>query len=242
MPLFICGRSTNPGLVSKISKARKMTKNHYYRDDPAFVVLQIVFLVAVTLAFGIATVSRPLHILYNMLYQVAMNYLAVGALMTTGVWLFVNRVLMGSGQLHEIRRQVDWQHSFDIHCDAYFVYFVCTHVGQFILLPVVLGDSFLCRLIANSLYALGVAAYCMHTFRGYVDLPMLTHQHVLLYPAVLDCCLTVDDFVTHLNMSHGTSQRLAVERLMSETNQGGEEYKKLVFASSRTVKILCVTI
>lgn len=180
-----------------------MTKNHYYRDDPAFVVLQIVFLIAVTLAFGMATVSRPLTILYNMVYQVAMNYLAVGALLSTGVWLFVNRVLMGSGQLHEIRRQVDWQHSFDIHCDAYFVYFVCTHVGQFVLLPVVLGDSFLCRLIANSLYAVGVAAYCMHTFRGYIDLPTLTHQHVLLYPAVgwilVSLLMT---FVTHLNMSH----------------------------------------
>jgi len=194
---------TNPSLVSRISKARKMTKNHYHRDDPAFVVLQILFLTAVTAAYGFATGSRLLHVVYNVVYQVGINYVTVGALIATGTWTYANRFLMTTGQLHEVRKDVEWQHAFDIHCNGYFTYFAWTHVLQFILLPILLRDNFFAQFLANAVYCVGVTAYCYSTLHGFLELPTLNGQKVFLYPAVVFVAFTVlATIVSRLNYTH----------------------------------------
>lgn len=194
---------TNPSLITKISKARKMTKNHYHRDDPAFIVLQVVFLAIVTIAFGLATASRPLHIVYEVLYQIGINYCTAGALIATATWTFANRFLMGSGHLHEVRREVEWQHSFDMHCNSYFPYFVWTQVLSFVLLPILLHDNFFAQVVANGLYSAGVVAYCYNTFRGYLELPMLVKQQVFMYPAIGFVTLALlATLTTRINLVH----------------------------------------
>ncbi len=194
---------TNPSLVFKISKARKMTKNHYYRDDPAFVVLQVVFIAIMTLLFGLVMSARPLKIVYTVIYECGINYLVVGALVASGMWLYTNRFLMGAAMLHEVRKEVEWQYCFDVHCNSYFPYFVLTHVIHFVLLPVVSGNSFLSRLIANALYAAGASAYLFVSFKGYLELPMLHHQQLILYPiAFIVVLAAVGTLVTSINMSH----------------------------------------
>lgn len=195
---------TNPSLVSKISKARKMTKNYYYRDDPAFVVLQCFFIVVVTLAYGLATGSRAGHILYEVVYQLTLNYLALGALLATGTWLFANKFLMGAQvHLHEVRREVEWQHSFDIHCNGYFPYFIWTHVVQYALLPLLLRSNFFAQMASNTLFAVGVVSYCYSTLHGYLELPTLVRQEVFLYPAVAFVgVLGLLTITTHINLTH----------------------------------------
>jgi hypothetical protein len=194
---------TNPQYVSKISKARKMTKNHYYRDDPAFLVLQVVFLAVVTTAYGIATVARPAHVVYEVLYQVSINYLTLGALTSTGAWIFANRFLMAGGHLHEVRREMEWQHAFDVHCNGYFSYFVWTQVVPYLLLPVLLHGGFFPQLIANALYCVGVCAYSYTTLHGYLELPTLVRQHMFLYPAIAFTTIVVlMTLTTHINLVH----------------------------------------
>lgn len=194
---------TNPSLVSRISKARKMTKNHYHRDDPAFVVLQMLFLAAVTIACGVTTGSRVLHVIYNVLYQIGINYVTVGALISTGTWWYANRFLMASGHLHEVRKDVEWQHAYDIHCNGYFAYFAWTHVLQFLLLPILLRDNFFAQFLANTIYAAGITAYCYNTLHGFLELPTLVGQKVFLYPAVAFAAFTLlATIVSHLNYTH----------------------------------------
>eukprot|EP00667_Euglena_gracilis_P030033 EG_transcript_40908 len=53
-----------PQTVFRASKHRKLTKNHWSRDDPAFVVLQVLFLVCATVAYLLAfspTVSQGIR-------------------------------------------------------------------------------------------------------------------------------------------------------------------------------------
>ncbi|ESL06549.1 hypothetical protein TRSC58_05775 [Trypanosoma rangeli SC58] len=172
-----------PSLVSKMSKARKMTKNHYHRDDPAFLVLQVLALVITVVAYGLALKGSPLQIIYNILYEVGVTYLLIGVIMTTLTWVFANQFLMSSsGHLHEVSREADWHYSFDIHCNGFFPYFVWTRVIQFMLLPLLLQPSFLACLISNCLYMVGYVLYAYIVFLGYLELPMLVQQQKLVYP------------------------------------------------------------
>ena len=194
---------TTPASVSKMTKARKVTKNHYYRDDPGFIVLQCFFLIVSSVVFGVALQSRILHVLYNILYSVAIDYFVVGGIAASATWAYANKFLMTSSHLHEVRREVEWQHSFDIHCNGYFPYFMITHVLQFALLPLLVQDTFLARLVANSMYTVALATYFYNTFRGYVELPMLARQQTFLYPMLgVVCIAVVATVTTSINMTH----------------------------------------
>lgn len=196
---------TNPQYVSKINKARKMTKNHYHRDDPAFLVLQVLFLVVVTSAFGMATAARPAHVIYEVLYQIGINYFTLGALISTAAWMFANRFLMANSHLHEVRREMEWQHAFDVHCNSYVAYFMWTQVAPFVLLPVLLHDGFLPQLLSNVLYCVGVCAYCYTTLHGYLELPTLVRQHAFLYPAIaFSAIVGLMTLTTNVNLVHYT--------------------------------------
>ena len=195
---------TSPSVVFKMSKARKMMKNHYYRDDPAFVVLQTVFLAVATVAFGLAMHANVGRIIYNVIYDCGINYFVLGAILASGTWAVANRLLMATSvAMHEVRREVEWQYCFDIHYNAFFPYFALTHVLHFFHLPLTVGDSFFAQLVANLIYAGGATAYLFVTFRGFVELPMLERQQVFLYPVVAVATLAVlATLTTHINMSH----------------------------------------
>lgn len=170
-----------PSLVNKMSRARKMTKNHYHRDDPAFIVLQVLALVIVVVACGLALKGSFFQIVYNVLYEVIVNYFLAGVIIATVTWVFANRFLMAAGHVHEVRYGVDWHYSFDIHCNGFFPYFMWTRVIQFIFLPSLLQSSFLACLVSNSLYMIGCILYAYILFLGYLELPMLRQQQKLMY-------------------------------------------------------------
>jgi hypothetical protein len=167
-------------------------------------VLQLLFLAVSTVAFGLALQARPFRILYNVVYECGVSYLLVGGGIATGMWHLVNRLLMAPATgAHEVRREAEWQYCLDIHCNAYFAYFALTHVAHFVLLPIVLGHSFIARFLANAVFAAGAVAYLYVTFRGYLELPALQQQVVLLYPAFAVAGLFVlATLFTSFNMSH----------------------------------------
>ncbi|KAH9601729.1 UNC-50 [Trypanosoma melophagium] len=194
-----------PSLVNKMCRARKMTKNHYHRDDPAFIVLQVLALVITIVAYGLALKGGPFQILYNVLYEVVLNYFISGLIMTTITWIFVSRFLINGGYTHGVSREVDWHYSFDIHCNGYFPYFMWTKVVQFILLPLLLQTSFFASFTSNSLYMIGSILYGYVVFLGYLELPMLTQQQKLMYPvAVIVLCIFLITIFTSWNLTQWT--------------------------------------
>jgi hypothetical protein len=59
-------------------------KNQWSRDDPAFVVVQIAFLVAASLAYGVAFgIQSSSHFLRLVIGSVLVEFLACGALIAT---------------------------------------------------------------------------------------------------------------------------------------------------------------
>jgi hypothetical protein len=171
-----------PQSVFRASKHRKLTKNHWSRDDPAFVVLQVFFLVCAAAAYVVAFAPTVGQGVRCVLWEVVVHYLLTGMCVATATWYFSNQRLLTRGLSHSTRQEVEWLHAFDIHCNAFFPLFLTLYVVQYMLLPVLLAGSVFSRLLANGLYAAAFAHYFYVTFVGFLELPILRGQECFLYP------------------------------------------------------------
>jgi UNC-50 family len=117
--------STRPQVVYKTAYYRKQTKNHWARDDPAFVALQIVFLIIASIAYSVAFRIKVMGVISFVLASVFWNWLAMGLLIATACREIANRhlALNQSSTVH-VRQQVEWLFAFDIHCNSFFPVFV----------------------------------------------------------------------------------------------------------------------
>jgi len=86
---------------------------------------------------------------------------------------------------HAVEQEVEWLYAFDVHANAFFCSFLVTYVLQYFLLPLLLGRSFVCCILSNTLYAGATAWYSYITYLGYTALPFLGNtQKFLWYPVV----------------------------------------------------------
>ncbi|GAX11104.1 hypothetical protein FisN_9Hh195 [Fistulifera solaris] len=176
--------STRPQVVYKTSYYRKQTKNHWARDDPAFVAMQAVFLVVAGIAYSVAFRISLQGAISFLLYTVLWNWLGLGLLIATICREIANRQLVVQQSTSHVRQQVEWLYAFDIHCNSFFPVFVLLYVVQFFLLPVILQEGLLSLVIANSIYAGALSWYWYITHLGYRALPFLSHTEVFLFPIV----------------------------------------------------------
>ena len=164
---------------------RKQTKNHWARDDPAFLVVQAGMVALGSLAYAIA--FRHMNLwgyLWSIFYSLIVDWLLTGFLISSMFSSLANRYLRQSHS-HTVTQSVEWLYAFDVHANAFFVSYLITYVLQYILLPIVLGKGALSCVVANSLYAVAAIWYSYITYLGYTTLPFLGNTQVFLwYP----CC------------------------------------------------------
>lgn len=138
--------------------------------------------------------------LYFMFHSVVVNYLASGILLASvGRFIANNHLLStsasslpsgttispvssGSSSVHIVRQEVEWMYAFDVHCNAFWLFFVIVYGVQFFLLPIVLGKGFGSFLVSNLLYSAGFFGYFYVTHLGYRALPFLSSTEVFLFP------------------------------------------------------------
>jgi UNC-50 family len=116
--------STRPQTVYKTAYYRKQTKNHWARDDPAFVALQAVFLVIASIAYSVAFRIKVPGAISFLLSSVLWNWLGMGILLATAGREIANRHLTNHQSSSHVRQQVEWLYAFDIHCNSFFPVFV----------------------------------------------------------------------------------------------------------------------
>jgi len=174
--------STRPHVVYKTSYYRKQTKNHWARDDPAFVALQLVFLLVASVAYSVSFRAPLTEGIAFLLYSILLNWLACGLVVATLGREIANRHLTDHKSSSHVRQSVEWLYAFDIHCNAFFPLFVVLYGVQFFLLPLVLGKSLFALIISNTLYAASLAWYWYVTHLGYRALPFLSQTEVFLFP------------------------------------------------------------
>lgn len=159
--------STRPHVVYKTAYYRKQTKNHWARDDPAFLFLQGIFLVVATIAYSVAFRAPLSTALAFLLHSVVWNWLVCGVIVATLGKELASRHLTSLQSNTHVRQTVEWWYAFDIHCNAFFPMFCLLWGVQFFLLPIVLGKSFWALLLSNTLYAASLTWYWYITHLGY---------------------------------------------------------------------------
>mmetsp|Transcript_28357 Transcript_28357/g.39909 ORF Transcript_28357/g.39909 Transcript_28357/m.39909 type:complete len:299 (+) Transcript_28357:156-1052(+) len=174
--------TTRPHVVYKTSYYRKQTKNHWARDDPAFCVLQVLFLLVSSIAYGVSFRIAASSVIGFIINSILWNWLVAGLLIATLGREIANRYLTVHQSSSHVRQSVEWLYAFDIHCNAFFPLFIVLYVVQFFLLPLILGRSLLALIVANTLYAVAFAWYWYITHLGYRALPFLSNTEVFLFP------------------------------------------------------------
>jgi len=155
--------------VYKMAYYRKQTKNHWARDDPCFVFLQIIFLVISSIAYCIAFRNENIimSIINFSFHSIAINFLLTGVLVSTITRSIANKHLTLHNSTSHVRQQVEWLYAFDIHCNSFFPLFMLLYVVEFFLLPFVLTSSFVSFIISNTLFAISFSWYFFLTHLGY---------------------------------------------------------------------------
>lgn len=122
------------------------TKSQYARDDPAFLVLLVIslcrkypevkhsnmehfttisLLSVSSFAISIVTHKSAVDRVFLLLYVVFVDFLVVGVIVATIMWLLVNKLFR---MKHE--QDVEWAYAFDIHINAFFPPSLLLHFFQ----------------------------------------------------------------------------------------------------------------
>ncbi|CAB9521763.1 unc-50 homolog [Seminavis robusta] len=189
--------TSRPHVVYKTSYYRKQTKNHWARDDPAFVALQGIFLIIACIAYAVAFKATITGGISFLLYSVLWNWLGAGFLIATIGREIANRHLTVHSSSSHVKQSVEWLYAFDIHCNAFFPLFVVLYAVQFFMLPVVLGSHFMAMVLGNTMYAAALSWYWYVTHLGYRTLPFLSNTEVFLFPIAAIVVVYVLNLILH---------------------------------------------
>jgi hypothetical protein len=158
---------TSPKVVYQHTKYHKQTKNQWARDDPAFVVILILFLVFATSAYCAAFGESAAHAALTITSVVFVHFLFAGLILATLCWFLTNSYLREEPNSHVVEQRVEWLYAFDVHCNSFFPAFVILYVLQYFLSPLLIAHGFFPALLSNLLFMVAISYYHYLNFLGY---------------------------------------------------------------------------
>ncbi|KAJ2782432.1 hypothetical protein GGI15_002923 [Coemansia interrupta] len=192
----------SPSRVYRNIYYHKQTKNQWARDDPSFMLLQTLGILVVTAAYSMVYGVGLAGFCRATVGLLGVNYLAAGGLLATLVWAAANRWMARRRSAHASEQRVEWMFAVDVHCNAFFLFFVFVYVVQFCFLPVVMRTSWMSLFLGNTLYAMAAAGYVYATYLGLHALPFLQRQEAVLYVIPAIALAYLWSLSVGFNMSH----------------------------------------
>eukprot|EP00747_Dinoflagellata_sp_TGD_P106744 gnl/TRDRNA2_/TRDRNA2_169939_c0_seq3.p1 gnl/TRDRNA2_/TRDRNA2_169939_c0~~gnl/TRDRNA2_/TRDRNA2_169939_c0_seq3.p1 ORF type:complete len:246 (-),score=34.12 gnl/TRDRNA2_/TRDRNA2_169939_c0_seq3:114-851(-) len=176
--LYLC---LAPRKVYQLTSYRKQTKNQWARDDPAFIVVLVFFLVVAAICYSLAFQAAGTSALRILANFILVHFVAAGALISTCAWWLADKYLRVKS-VHGMEQPIEWMYAFDIHCNSFFPLFLILYVVHFFLLPFLIQATLPATIVSNLLYAAALCYYTYITSLGYSTLPFLERTEVFLYP------------------------------------------------------------
>lgn len=100
---------------------------------------------------------------YFILYVVFVDFLLVGVITATIMWLVTNHFMREPNS-----ENVEWGYSFDVHINAQFPPLIILHFVMLIFYKALFSQEwFVARLLGNTLWLLATGYYYYITFLGY---------------------------------------------------------------------------
>lgn len=157
----------SPRKVYRSIYYRQQNRSHWARDDPSFVVLMALLVVASALAWGLAYAHGVFGILKLILYMVVVDFMAMAMVLSSAEW---------AAAQYLSKQPVEWAYSFDVHCNAFLVIYLYLYVLQFVLLPVLQRKNWISMFLGNTLYFAAFVHYFVIVFMGYSILSLRKPQ------------------------------------------------------------------
>ncbi|KAJ5080422.1 protein unc-50 [Anaeramoeba ignava] len=174
----------DPQKVYQATKFHRQTKNQWARDDPGFLLVQILFILISSIGFGICFRIDSFFAFLKLIFKsIFISFLLLGLSVSLIGWIISNKYLKKTG-LHIAEQFVEFQYSFDIHCNSYFPFFIITNIIVYLLLPIILSTSRISIIFGNFLYIFAYSVYFYITFLGYKVLPFIQKSYVFLFPLI----------------------------------------------------------
>lgn len=198
-----------PRKVYQLTSYRKQTKNQWARDDPAFVVVIVFFLVVASAAYGVALQVRGVGFLRIVGLFIGVHFVVIGSIVATFSWFISNKYLRVQS-FHGVEQRMEWMYAFDIHCNSFFPLFLVLYVLHYFLLPFLIQPTLAATVSSNLLYAAAWCYYSYITSLGYSTLPFLERTEVFLYPSVLVLVSAVACCIFRINLTRLSVRALGV--------------------------------
>ncbi len=194
-----------PAKVYRLTTLRKQTKNVWAREDASFVVLQLALLAGAAAAWGVAyevSLREPLSFLWLVLHAWG-QYLVGGALVATASWAVANKALRTSALPYSapVGTDADWAFAWDVHTNGFTTVFWLLYVAELLAAPLVLGESWMCTLTANALWACAITAYWYSAYLGWQTLPLVRRPNAFLAPAGAACVALLFATIFNVNVA-----------------------------------------
>ncbi|XP_073968784.1 unc50 RNA binding protein [Rhodnius prolixus] len=173
----------SPQKVYRNFQYRKQMKSQFARDDPAFFVLLLMWLVISSIGFIFVLGLSASAFIKFLLYILFVDCIFVGLCVATILWFVSNRYLIKPSCRGQ---DVEWGYAFDVHLNAFFPPLIILHVVQLFFYNVFISqDWFISRLLGNSLWFISFTYYIYITFLGYGSLQILHKTQLFLMPIFL---------------------------------------------------------
>ncbi|XP_028968721.1 protein unc-50 homolog [Galendromus occidentalis] len=171
----------SPQKVYRNFQYRKQTKDQFARDDPAFLVLLLMWMIVSCVAFVVLLGIHFLGFFKFLLWTIFIDCVGVGLVVATIVWIICNKYLIKPSC--RLTEDVEWGYCFDVHLNAFFPALIILHLFQLFFYHIVIRyDTFVSRFFGDTLFLIACAYYVYITFLGYSALPILRNTKVFLYP------------------------------------------------------------
>ncbi|CAH8547310.1 unnamed protein product [Schistosoma haematobium] len=200
-----------PQRVFRNFNYRKCSRQQWARDDPAFLVLMMVFLIFTSLGFAFCMSLNAIQSVEFVLWVVFVDFIAISLLQATFFWIITNHFFLdssksrpqlnGLGPFVETDPEVEWGYAFDVHLNGFFPALCILHLLQLPFLYIILQNWFIGRLLGNTFWLTSFTYYTYITFLGYRTLPFLKRTTVLLWPVTAAIVIYVVSLIMKWNFT-----------------------------------------
>lgn len=122
----------SPSKVIRNQYFRKQTKNRYSRDDPAFLVLLLIWFIISATCLSITLHLPFVSFIKFLFFVIFVDCIGLGLIIATCLWIIANKFMINRNNSSN-QEQVEWAYSFDIHLNAFFPPLVIIHFFQILI-------------------------------------------------------------------------------------------------------------
>lgn len=150
----------NPSSIHRIVFTHRHTKGHWYRDDPAFYIIQAACIAVIALIYYILPITNySLRTLFKLIFSfVGIDYVIIGLIVSTALWFYLNKWGKAPQTLHSTNQDVEWRYCVDVYCNGFVAIMVDINLG-FLIITLIrhFSSSWFARIfLPNTVIAVGI--------------------------------------------------------------------------------------